>query len=360
MSGDDAAGLPDAEVLAAMTNRRKPVPVPPIGSGTGNRFPEPPGTAGTAPSLFESLADFLERTKDLPPLSWLIEEVVPDSGNLLIVAAPGAGKTYLALVIAKKAAEAGRHSFLVFEEGRPRSIRDRFTALGFLPDALVRIAHRKGVRLEDAAIREQIAEHLRAHEAPVLVLDPFSSLFLGNENDTEAVNQAKEHIQGLATINPRALIVLVHHTSKAGERGEGPPVYAARGSTVLSGWADMQVNLTREDTPRHSGLVSFVTQVAKGRDGETAQRHQFTLSLADGTVTIEDVSETAAQDKEQQVRRVLASATAPPNKTQLAKMVGGRRQVVLRAINAMEERGELKWEGRGYILAPGTATEHEP
>ncbi|ATB44837.1 AAA family ATPase [Corallococcus macrosporus] len=357
MSGDDASGRPDAEVLAAMTHRRKSVPVPPIGAGTGNRFPEPPGTV---PPLFEPLAAFLARTKDLPPLSWLIEEVVPDSGNLLIVAAPGVGKTYLALVIAKKAAEVGRHSFLVFEEGRPRSMFDRFTALGFLPEAIVHIAHRKGVRLEDAAIREQIATHLCAHEAPVLVLDPFSSLFLGNENDTEAVNQAKEHIQSLATINPRALIVLVHHTSKAGERGEGPPIHAARGSTVLSGWADMQVNLTREDTPRHSGLISFVAQVAKGRDGETAQRHQFTLSLADGAVTIEDVSETAAQDKEQQVRRVLASATTPLNKAQLAKMVGGRRQVAFRAINAMEERGELKWEGRGYILAPGTATEQEP
>lgn len=247
MSGDDAAGRPDAEVLAAMTNRRKPVPVPPIGSGTGNRFPEPPGTAGTARPFFESLADFRARTRDLPPLSWLIDEVVPDSGNLLIVAAPGAGKTFLALVIAKKAAEAGRHSFLVFGEGRERSMFDRFSALAFRPDAPVHIAHRKEGRLEDAAIRELIAENLRAHEAPVLVLDPFSSLFLGNENDTEAVNQAKEHIQALATINPRALIVLVHHTSKAGERGDGPPIYAARGSTVLSGWADMQVNLTRSE-----------------------------------------------------------------------------------------------------------------
>lgn len=355
--------LPDlgaGEAQAAVTKRRKSVPVPPIGAGTGNPFPEPPGTAGTAPPLFETLAEFLERTKDLPPLSWLIEDVVPDSGNLLIVAAPGVGKTYLALVIAKKAAEVGRHSFLVFEEGRPRSIRERFTALRFLPNALVRIALRKQVRLEDAAIREQIAAHLRAHEAPVLVLDPFSSLFLGNENDTEAVNQAKEHIQTLANINPRALIVLVHHTSKAGERGEGPLIHAARGSTVLSGWADMQVNLTREDTPRHSRLVSFVAQVAKGRDGETGQRHRFTLSLADGTVTIEDVSETAAQDKEQQVRQVLASAITPPNKAQLAKLVSGRRQVVLRTIDAMEERGELMWEGRGYILAPGSAEEREP
>ncbi|KFA89973.1 hypothetical protein Q664_31530 [Archangium violaceum Cb vi76] len=285
--------------------------------------------------------------------------MVPDSGNLLIVAAPGAGKTFLALVIAKTAAAAGRPSLLVLEEGRPRSMFDRFTALAFPPDAPVLIAHRKGVRLDDEAIRAKMAEFLRAHDAPVVVFDPFSSLFLGNENDTEAVNQAKEHVQRLATVNPRALVVLLHHTSKAGERGEGPPIYAARGSTVLPGWADMQVNLSREDTPRNSGLVAFVAQVAKGRDGETAQRFRFTLSLGKGTVMVEDVSAAVAQDKAQQVREVLASATAPLNKSRLAESVGGRKQDALRAIDAMEARGELKREGGGYILAPDTAKERE-
>jgi hypothetical protein len=192
----------------------------------------------------------------------------------------------------------------------------------------------------------------------VLILDPFSSLFLGDENDTGAVNQAKEHIQALASINPRALVVLLHHTSKAGERGDGPPIYAARGSTVLPGWADVQVNLTREETPRHSGLVAFVAQVAKGRDGETAQRYRFTISLVDSTVTREDVSDEAAQDKVEQVRQAIAAASTPPNKTAIARMVRGRRQDVFRVIDAMEDRGELKREGSAYILAADTGSEH--
>lgn len=337
---------------------RGAVPVPPVDPGTGNQFPEPSGTGGTGCPLFEPLAAFLERTKDLPPLSWLIEGVVPDSGNLLIVAAPGAGKTFLALVIAKTAAEKERPSFLVLEEGRPRSMFDRFTALGFHPDAPVFIAHRKGVRLEDEPIRAQMAEFLRTHDAPVLVFDPFSSLFLGNENDTEAVNQAKEHVQWLATVNPRALIVLVHHTSKAGERGEGPPIYAARGSTVLPGWADVQVNLTREDTPHGSMRVAFVAQIAKGRDGETAQRFRFTISLGDGAMSVSSVSEEAPQDKVQKVRRALASSSSTPlNKTRLAKVSGGRRQDVFRAIDEMEARGEIKREGDGYVLLSETTTD---
>jgi hypothetical protein len=333
------------------------VPVPPIDTGTGNQFREPAGTTGTDP--FETLAAFLERTKDLPPLSWLIEGVVPDSGNLLIVAAPGAGKTFLALYIAKTAVEADRPVFMVLEEGREASTRDRFTALAFQPDAPMRIAHRKGVQLENEALRACMAEHLRAHVAPVLILDPFSALFLGDENDTGAVNQAKEHIQALANVNQRALIVLLHHTSKAGERGDGPPIYAARGSTVLPGWADVQLNLTRENTPRRSGLVAFVAQVAKGRDGETAQRYRFTISLGEGTVTVEDVSDAATQGKEEEVRKALASTATPLSKTRIANMVPGRRQEVLRVIDSMATRGELLREGNGYLLAPSTTPEHE-
>ncbi len=331
----------------APSPRSGAVPVPSVGPRLGN--PVPP--------RFESLAAFLERTKDLPDLSWLIEEVVPDSGNLLVVAAPGVGKTFLAFVIAKTAAEAGRPVFMVLEEGRPRSIYGRFTDLRFPPDAPVYIAHRTGMRLDDKAVREELAEHLRDHEAPVLILDPFSSLFLGDENDTRAVNQAKEHIQALASLNPRALVVLLHHTSKAGERGDGPAIYAARGSTVLPGWADVQVNLTREDTPRHSGLIAFVAQVAKGRDGETAQRYRFTISRGDGTVTREDVSDEAAPDKVEKVRQAIASASIPPNKTEIAKIVRGRRQDVFRVIDSMEERGEIMREGSGYVLAPQTTSE---
>lgn len=339
----------------APSSRSGAVPVPPIDAGTGNQFRELAGTTGTDP--FEPLAAFLERTKDLPPLSWLIAGVVPDSGNLLIVAAPGVGKTFLALVIAKTAAEEGRPVFIVLEEGRPRSIFDRFTALAFRPDAPVFIAHRKGVHLEDKRVREHIANHLRTHAAPVLILDPFSSLFLGDENDTGAVNQAKEHIQALASINARALIVLLHHTSKAGERGEGPAIYAARGSTVLPGWADVQVNLAREDTPPDADIVAFVAQVAKGRDGPTAQRYRFTIYLREGTWTAEEVGEAAAQGKEEEVRKALASTATPLTKTQIAERMHGRRKDKFQAINAMDARGELQRQGRGYILAPGTATE---
>jgi RecA-family ATPase len=121
--------------------------------------------------------------------------------------------------------------------------------------------------LADPGVREALAAPLREHEAPVLVLDPFASVFLGDENDTRAMNGAKEHLEGLVRINPRALLVLCHHSGKAGERGEvGSEAHAARGSSVLPAWADVQLNLKYEPEPKGSGRVNAGTEQGCARD----------------------------------------------------------------------------------------------
>src|SRR5207249_1771126 len=153
----------------------------------------------------------------------------------------------------------------------------RFRNLAFDPGAPVHVAHLRGLELGEPKVRDQLAELLRAHGAPVLVLDPFSSIFAGDENDTRAMNAAKADLENLARINPRALLVLCHHTSKSGERGDGGPgMYAARGSSILPGWADVQLNLKHEPTPKNSGLVAFTAKVEKNRDGERGYRARVT------------------------------------------------------------------------------------
>ena len=62
----------------------------PIGGGTGNRFPEPMGTAGTDGDPFAPLARFYEEAATLPDPAWLIPDLIPDSGAGLIVSAPNA------------------------------------------------------------------------------------------------------------------------------------------------------------------------------------------------------------------------------------------------------------------------------
>lgn len=116
-----------------------------------------------------------------------------------------------------------------------------------------------------------------------MVLDPFASVFIGDENDTGAMNHAKAHLEELARVNARALLVLCHHTSKAGERGDGGPgMYAAPGSSILSGWADVQLNLKHQPAPKGSGRVVFIATVEKNRDGERGYKARVAISLGDG------------------------------------------------------------------------------
>lgn len=359
MSGTDAASLSDAEVIKAVTTNRKPVPVPPVDPGTGNQSPEPAGTGGTIPLPFEPLAAFLERGRNLPPARWLIEGVVPEAGRLFVVAAPNAGKTWLALIIAKAAAAQGRRVFAVLEEGGARPTGDRFENLGIPKEAPIDVAHCRGFLLRDAASRLQLVELLRAEDAPVLILDPLVSMFRGNENDTEEMNQVRAHLDELARANPKALIVLLHHTSKAGERGDGAAVYAGRGSTVLGGWADVLLNVRHERSTNGAGRVSFSVLIAKNRDGERDYRVRFDVSLGDGTVSHVREEEARPIEMRHAIRDALNVATAPLSANALAQQVGRRREEVLKAVKEMQTEGELQRVGRGYRCTQAESSEDE-
>jgi RecA-family ATPase len=219
-----ATDLTDREALALAYNGpgiATEVPVPDPTLGTWNRFPEPLGTTGTG--LFEPLSAFMDRASTAPPQEWLIEGLLPCSGKVMVVAAPNAGKTWLALVAVKTAAALGRECFLVEEEGGLRALADRIRALGLHELPGINIAHLRGVSLDDQRMLANLHSALKAAAAPVLALDPLNSVWGGDENDTHAATKLRKKLDALCAVNPSALVMVLHHTSKAGERGDGPP-----------------------------------------------------------------------------------------------------------------------------------------
>ncbi len=167
----------------------------------------------------------MEGVPDFPHARYGLQRSGSVPGRLFAVAAPNAGKTWLALIIAKAAATEGRKVYAVLEEGQSRPTGDRFESLAFPPDAPVEICHCRGFRLADKAMRRQLAALLQVAECPVLILDPFVSIFLGNENDTRDMSEARAHLDELAAVNPRALLVLLHAQSP--------------GSCLVCGWVGL-------------------------------------------------------------------------------------------------------------------------
>lgn len=309
--------------------------------------------------VFEDLDAFMARTESLPDPTWLIDQLVPDAGRLLLAATASAGKTFLCLVIARYAAELGRTVYLVLEEGGAKATANRFRSLAFKPGASVRVLHQAGITLarHTAALAEMLREGV-AGPAPVLVLDPFASVFSGNENDTEEVAAAVAMMNTLMRADPRVLLVVPHHTSKAGERGEvGTPMHVSRGGTGLPAWADVQLNLKHVVTPKGSGRVEFDALVAKNRDGERDYTVRVTIELGSGAVTFKAAAEAQREAKEVDLReRVVAHVTAkasrakPLTKNGINSEVKGTKTVINELVDTLTTEGILKNDGAGWYV----------
>lgn len=326
-----------------------PVPLKGNGNGVTGTFPERAGTPGTP---FETISDFLARADNAPPIEYLIEKLVPGSGKVMLYSAPNAGKTWLALLILKTAAALGRACFLVEEEGGLRALANRMRTLGLQDLAGINVAHLRGVSLDDRKMVKLLCGELASAEAPVLVLDPLNSVWGGDENDTHAATQLRQVLDTLVRANPRALIAVLHHTSKAGERGEGSKTYAGRGSSVFAGWADCSLHLSHVPSPKGAGRVAFDVEVAKMRDDERGQVVRITVDLGSGDVTMETRSkDTSGADVEAKVIAALRSAGEPMFKSALRKVVQVRNEVLGQCVDSMLSRGLLHADMKGRLSA---------
>lgn len=305
---------------------------------------------------FESLDAFLARTAMLPDPVWLVKDLVPDCGRVHFAAAPSAGKTFLALVVAKEAATVGRPVYLVLEEGGAKPTGNRFRDMRFPAASPVHVLHQHGFRLIDhtAAVVELLHAGLEG-PAPVVVLDPFASIFSGDENETKDVKIATDLMDVLMRADPRLLLVVPHHTSKAGERGDvGTPMHAGRGGTGLPGWADVQLNLKHVSTPKGSGRIEFDALMAKNRDGERDYTIRVTIELGTGEVTMKPAGEAHREAKASDLRarmlEAFAKATGPLTKNRICSEVKGTKADKLAMVDALTDEGVLRNDGVGWFL----------
>ncbi|MFT3836399.1 MAG: AAA family ATPase [Myxococcaceae bacterium] len=338
---------------------------PPYKGGTSTGTTRPAAHAGTT-LAFETLATFLARAEVVTDAVWVWDHLVPGVGRVLIVGAPNAGKTFFVLVVARMAAAAGRVVYLVLEEGSIKALAKRFVDLGFDAGAAIHVLHQTGFRLFEHT--GALVERLRAGAdgpAPVIVIDPFSAVFTGDENDTEEMSAARGQLERIQRADPRALLIVPHHTSKAGEKGEaGAEMYASRGSTTLNGWADVQLNLKHVATARGSGRVELDALMAKNRDGERDYTIRVALELGSGNVTTKPLEEARADQREAaaaskvaeaeaRIEAFVADSSKPLSKNQINTGVGGNRAVNFKAIDRLVEQGVLVNVGVGYSLKTG-------
>lgn len=320
----------------------------------GHSSPERSGS----PRKPESLRTFLDRTKDLPPLRWLVEGVIPDIGQAWVISRGGSGKTWFVLALAKGAAVDGRDVILVEEEHSERGLRDRLMNLAIPDEALdrFRLFHRAGLKVGTTAFEVLVAAAKGAHR-PLIVLDCLAQLFVGKENEAEDAGRFVDGLKRLVTANPRALVIVLHHTSKGAERAEESVAMAGRGSSAFNGAADVELRLRPIATEKGSGRLRFTLETTKAREFEKGPPVAVTLTLGTGELEIEQNAKVeGGRDLGGAIVEAVEDSDAPLTKKAIRDAVRGRNDAVAREVDELVKAGRLVREGKGF--RPGKRPDH--
>ena len=184
----------------------------------------------------------------LPPLTWLIEDLLADSGVSILIGHPKAGKSTLSRVLAAEVAGYGSGRFLgrdVVTTGRvlyyspdeaPQMTAQHFKSL--LPPTATHI------EFAQRGTMSGIARALNGHK--LLVVDTLGRLFSDAKwHEGDSYFQWQRHLDVLRRLatDKGCHIALLHHARKSGgDRG-----LAVLGSAAIAGSCDTIVEVTVED-----------------------------------------------------------------------------------------------------------------
>lgn len=89
-----------------------------------------------------------------------------------------------------------------------------------------------GWRVDDDAAYDQLRRAMNEHQPDVVFIEPFRTLFRGDENDSSVVSVVLDRFSLLAT-EFRAAMMVAHHERKSGS--DSDPMDTLRGSTSIEG-----------------------------------------------------------------------------------------------------------------------------
>ncbi len=301
------------------------------------------------PPEYGSLAD--ELAEELPATPWLIEGLLPVGANLLVAAEAKAGKTTLALNMARALVD-GEPLFGHLGVARPSRVGwwnlelNRPSAVGWLRDMHVErpadltALHLRGhpMPLMTSAAQAWAVRWLQQHEVDTWIVDPLGALYDGDENDNSAV---RDYLKVLDQIRAQAGIgqlVVVTHT---GHQAKVTDDVRTRGASVFLGWPDVLVQYRKgskaDNTADKRYLSAFGRDVELEESGLDYEPGTRSLAWAGGSRR-----EDASTAKARQAYELVARHEGPMNTSELrAALRPGNNEVLDKAIAHAVQEGWL-------------------
>lgn len=166
---------------------------------------------------------------DLPPITWLWPGWVPQGFITLLGAVPGAGKSLVALDLARRVIAGDvwpdgngrpRPGKVIYVDAEfvPQLIAERAASWGMDTSRLFMMLPGEGrfyIDFSDAVDRDRLTEMVYDIEPALIVVDSMSSITSTGENNVDDVREVLGFLSTIAQILPCGLI-LIHHLRKRG------------------------------------------------------------------------------------------------------------------------------------------------
>lgn len=228
---------------------------------------------------------------------WLVQGLIERGTKTLVVGEPKSYKTWVALNLAWSVlsgdAFMGNRDWkptsvgsvmLVEEEGSPYRLAERVVKVwGGARTGRFKVIHRQGVKLDDDDSFSTLRQEVLRFRPDLLILDPYASLHLQDENTVQGTMLVQEALNTLLRALPSVAIVTLHHTPK---EASGP-----RGSGALWGASDVLIKIARKG----SGLIEFQTRERDLPD-EREGGIEFLFNASTGRFTMSGMIKTTQQE----------------------------------------------------------------
>jgi 5S rRNA maturation endonuclease (ribonuclease M5)/RecA/RadA recombinase len=284
----------------------------------------------------------LKEIAELPPVTWLVNGLIPKHSLAMVYGEPGGGKTFTALDIALTVAHGAQwhghevaqgQVFYVAGEG-VGGFRKRIGAWHQhherVEEAPFYLIPKAVNLLDDAEIQDllQTIETMRTPDMPVamVVFDTVARCMIGgDENSAQDMGKAVKNMD-LVREQIGCAVLPIHHSGKDSNRG-------ARGSTALIGAVDVSVRVERD-----ADRVLLTTE--KQKDAEPLDPMQFktiSVELAAGPLSLETETSLVLEISDQ------------PADIVARKKLSGQQRLILDALHdALSSAGEQRQIGN-YI-----------
>lgn len=268
------------------------------------------------PATFELLD--MDALENMPPPSWLIDEMISDHGLTIMYGDPGGGKSFIALDMSLRLAFGlDWHGTKIKQTGvlyiagegargigkRVKGWRKHHALEGAdAPFLLLPVA----VQLLNADERTKLIHTINAAkeragcEIGLVVIDTVSRALAGA--DENAQNEMSAFVDGCAIVQRHigGAVIGVHHSGKDKDKG-------MRGSTVLLGACDSSIRITKEEQ-----LVTIKTE--KQKDAEEASPNYMKMEKVEWASGLEKEQSTLVPVK---AERGMSTAQRTLNRQQV-------------------------------------------